>query len=236
MFEVSPLSHLIAATLLVWLGRGLGRVAATPALRRARTLSVAALAAWGLVSSWIAWRGWYLALNADTLLILFGVAAPILVLAGMLAFPSGRELVLRFADETPGQALARIHTLRILGIGAVYGWWIGEIPGHFEVPVGIPDLLIGLTAPLVALRVGRDPAGSRRLFAVWNILGAAVLLQAPLWMQLSQPGPLHFFHDGPRTDDVLSFPMAIVPTLVAPLFISVHAAALVQLRRGRDAA
>jgi hypothetical protein len=206
MFEVSPLPHLIALVLLAWLWLGL------------------------------AWRGWYLAHNPDLLLILFGVAMPIVLLGAMLAFPSGRQLLLRFADETRPEALAGIHTLRILAIGTLYSWWRGEIPGHFEIPVGIPDFLIGLTAPLVARRVGRDPDGSRRLFAVWNILGAAVLLQAPLWMQLSQPGPLQVFHRGPRTDAVFSFPLAIVPTVIAPIFISVHAAALARLWRRKESA
>lgn len=228
--EFSPLPHLIALTLLGWLWRGLRRAAVAPRLRRARAITGAALLAWLVASSWIAARGWYLAHNADLLLILLGTAVPVLIAGAVLVIPSGRELLLRFIGETPPAAFARIHALRILAIGTLYGWWIGDLPGHFEIPVGIPDFLIGLTAPLMARCVGRDPVRFRRAFAVWNLLGAAVLLQAPLWIQLSQPGPLHVFSDGPTTAAVLSFPLAVVPTFVAPLFVCVHAAALAQLR------
>ena len=72
---------------------------------------------------------------------------------------------------------------------------------------------------------------ARRLLIGWNVVGAAVLLSAPIFIQLSQPGPLHIYVHGPNTDEVLGFPMSIVPTLVAPLFVGLHLVTLLRLTR-----
>ena len=53
-------------------------------------------------------------------------------------------------------------------------------------------------------------------------------------MQLSQPGPFWIYREPPSTDLVLAFPMALVPTFIAPLLVLLHGAALYARTRRRD--
>lgn len=227
---VSPISHLIALGLLAWLAVQMRRSTQHSPRAGAVMLIVGTLGAWLLVSSWLAYQGLYLALNESWLLILWAIPAP-LVLIGVLALasPGVRSTLADFARRTPLDALVRIHAVRILALGTIYKWISGELPTHFILPVGVPDLFIGLTALGLARLATREGRGRRSLLIAWNALGAAVLLPAGVLMQLSQPGPFQLYLEGPNTNEVLGFPMSIVPTLVAPLFIALHGVALYRL-------
>ncbi|MEE9609094.1 MAG: hypothetical protein V3U03_15250 [Myxococcota bacterium] len=234
MPETSPLSHLIAGGLLAWLAAALRRAAGGPELRGARLLVVGSLLAWAVASSWLAYRGAYLALNASHLLLVWATAAPY-ALVGALALASAkvRELLRRFARGVSLESLTAVHAVRVLALGTLTKWWIGALPGHFILPVGVPDFLIGLTALPVSRWLARQPVAKPGLLAAWHAVGAGVLLLAVPLIQLSQPGPLRVFTEGPRTDEVLDFPMSIVPTFVAPLLVGLHAVALLKLARQR---
>lgn len=228
MLPVSPLSHAIAFGLLGWLFIQMRQVDPQPGSPTA-LLVAAVLAAWALATTWIAAQGLYLAHN-DRLAIVAGIVAPYLLLGALGLSPRVRALALRFVRETPPARLARVHVLRILALGTIWKGWLGLMPAHFILPVAVPDLIVGALALVVAQRLERDSAHARRDFAVWNVAGIAVLLLAVPLMQLSQPGPLHVVTSGPRTDEVLGFPMSIIPTLVAPLLILLHVLTLFALR------
>ena len=232
MLEFSPLSHLIAFGLLGWLYVMFGRAAEGAEQYRARLWLVGFLFAWAVISSVVAYRGYYLAPSEDFPLMLIGIAVPYALLTSLaLASRSVRQLLGRFVDRTPLESLALVHVVRIAALGTVYKWYIGALPGHFIIPVGIPDFLIGLSAYWMSRRGAAALASRDGLFVAWNVAGTAILLLAVPLIFASQPGPLQLFTDGPRTDEVLSFPMSIVPTLAAPLFIALHGAALLQVRR-----
>ncbi len=232
MDKFSPLSHLIALGLLTWLYVMLRRTAGRDELVRARLLITGGLLAWIVASSVLAYRGAYLALNEDYLLLVLGQAAtPTLLAILALASRDVRELLARFIARTPYASLTRLHVFRIAALGTIYKGYIGALPGHFILPVGVPDLLIGLTALPLSRRIAGGLGPNRSLFISWHALGAGCLLLAVPLIQLSQPGPLHFFTQGPATDEVLSFPMSIVPTFVAPLLILLHLAALIKAGR-----
>ena len=233
----SPLSHSIAIGLLIWLGLALRRAAPEAYLRWARRSIVAALGAWIIASSVLAWEGQYLHRNADALLLVLGTAAPItLIVVLALVWSPVRTVLARFVEQTSLERLTAVHVVRVLALGTIAKWWIGALPGHFIVPVGLPDFAIGLTAIGMSRRIRRDPTGARGVFVVWNVIGAGVFLLAQPLIQLTQPGPLHLVTDGPTTAEVLGFPMSIVPTFVAPLLLALHVAALAKVHRERRGA
>ena len=78
---VSPISHLIALGLLAWLAQHMRAASHGTSRGGATALIVGTLASWLLVSSWLAYRGLYLSLNESWLLILWGTAAPLVLLA-----------------------------------------------------------------------------------------------------------------------------------------------------------
>ena len=225
--QVSPVSHAIAIGLLVWLAL---RMRAVGAERGAVVAIVATLAGWMLASSWLAYRDLYRSLNPSMLLIVWATAAPIVLLGVLATRPRLRAALLAFAARTPLERLHRVHAVRVLAAGTIAKWWAGALPGHFILPVGIPDFVVGASALAAARLAASDPTRFRGLLIGWNALGAVVLLIAPPLIQLSQPGPLHWVTTGPTTDEVLGFPMSLVPTLIAPLFIALHLVAIARLR------
>ena len=105
----------------------------------------------------------------------------------------------------------------------------GLLPLHFVLLLAVPDLLIGLTALPMWRRAARLARDRDPLLLAWNLFGAGLLMTGPLVIELSQPGLFGVWTEGARTDEVLSFPLSIVPTFVAPLFVVLHAAAIFRL-------
>ena len=231
MFETSPISHLVSLGLIAWLYVMLRRVTGPSELRGARARLVGVLSAWALLSSWLAYAGYYEALNERYLLLTVCQPVPFLLVGALAgASASVRELLRSFVERVPLASFASVHAVRVLAVGTIYKWWVGLMPSHFIVPVAFPDFAIGLTALWMARRMARNPAGNARLFIAWNVAGAVILMLAIPLIQLSQPGPLQLFTEGPRTDEVIGFPMSIIPTFAAPLLVMLHAASLLALR------
>ena len=59
--------------------------------------------------------------------------------------------------------------------------------------------------------------------------GIFVLFVALVTLQLSLPGSLRIFTDEPTTRMVVSFPMVLVPTFIAPMFILIHLLSIKQV-------
>lgn len=138
---------------------------------------------------------------------------PVVLFAGV------REGLRRIADATPWHVFASFHALRIAALGTALKAHRGEFPVSFELMVGIPDLLFGLSALWVAWKARRDQI-SETGFLVWNLVGVLVIVPAaPIALQLGLPGPLQVFTALPDARAVLTHPMSIAPTFGVPLFV-----------------
>jgi hypothetical protein len=89
------------------------------------------------------------------------------------------------------------------------------------------DILVGLTAPLVAWLVARQRL-SPRLVALWNVLGLAVLANTVGTVATSVPGPLHLDWPGEPFVALVTWPLIWLPACLAPLAVFFH---LVSLRQ-----
>lgn len=157
----------------------------------------------------------------------------------LLVLPAFRDALLMIATHVPARAFVLVHALRMAAAGGVAKGLTGALPASFTLPVGIPDFLFGVSALMLGLSWPREGLAPRKLI-VWNLIGIAVILPAPVLMQMGLPGPLYTFDSTPDARALFEFPMALAPTLIVPLFIftnGVHAAALwVQARRGMPSA
>jgi hypothetical protein len=88
------------------------------------------------------------------------------------------------------------------------------------------DILMGLTAPLVAWWVVRRRA-SPWLVLGWNVLGLGVLANTVAVVVTSTPGPLHLW-PGPPFTEILRWPLVWLPAFLAPLAVLLHVASLRQ--------
>jgi hypothetical protein len=182
------------------------------------------IAAYGGVASSLGARGVYVSESLlrwlpGLWLALVAVAAAVLP---VVLFASLRRDLRRIADATPWQWFAWFHGLRVAALGAAYKTLVGEFPVYFELGVGVPDLLFGLSAFWVAGKARRGELG-RRTFLAWNLLGVLVIVPAaPILLQLGLPGPLQLFTGAPDARAILSHPMSIAPTFGVPLFVLVN--------------
>jgi hypothetical protein len=161
-------------------------------------------------------------------------AAPVIVFAIACAAWAGlRRLVMAASPRL----LTLAQSFRVVGLIFVILYFSGVLPASFALPAGLGDLAIGVTAPLVARMLARNPArlGSAT-FIGWNLLGMLDLVTAVTTGILSSNSPLGILAHGPSTEAMGRFPLSLIPTFFVPLFLILHLIALAQARRSRRSA
>ena len=145
---------------------------------------------------------------------------PALIFALYFAVSRGpRDALGKVIGATPLHWLVYFHALRISAVGTAFETARGKFPESFELAVGVPDLLFGLSALYVGGRARKGSIG-RRSVAVWSLVGAALIVpSAPLVAQLGLPGPLMVFGTPPTAAALFDYPMVLAPTLIVPLFV-----------------
>ncbi len=200
-------------------------------LHRAVTLFLLWIAAYGVLTSVLGARDFFI--DEGLMPYLPGlwlqvITVTICVLPIML-FSELRAGLARLVEGTPLHWFAYFHALRISALGTAYKTSIGEFPLYFELLVGIPDLLFGLSALMAGylLQQGRM---TRQGFFIWNLIGALVIVpSAPILLQMGLPGPLHVFTELPDARAVFTYPMSIAPMIVVPLFVLINLGVALQL-------
>ncbi len=93
---------------------------------------------------------------------------------------------------------------------------------YFEIFVGIPDLLFGVSAFWIA-RKAKHGKISKKGFLFWNLLGALVIVPAaPILLQLGLPGAVQVFTSLADARVVFTYPMSIAPMIGVPLFVLIN--------------
>ena len=225
MTAVSTLPFLCAAlaAFWIWLGaRSFSRGHISIAGLVSIAVWIAALAAWGFVTARWSLDGTYTSARFYALMPgLWWPMIPAFITVALLVLPSFRNALYAVVSQN-SRAMVLIHALRIAAIGGVLKGLNGLLPPSFALPVGIPDLLFGLSALVIGLFWKSDGFPPRTLIA-WNLVGLAVIMPAPILMQLGLPGPLHTFTGIPNARALFENPMVLAPTLVVPIFITMNA-------------
>ena len=224
--QISSTPFLVAIELgfvfaLAWRSRG---VASERGAMPAVYAYLAWLAAYAVASGVLGARGLYV---SDALLkLLPALWIQLITVAAfvvpVLLFPAIRQGLRDIVDATPLHWFAYFHALRIAALGTAYKAATGEFPVYFEILVGVPDLLFGISALWIARKVERREIGDKG-FMIWNLIGALVIVPAaPVLLQLGLPGPLQVFTALPDARAVFTFPMSIAPMFGVPFFILVN--------------
>jgi hypothetical protein len=138
-------------------------------------------------------------------------------------------------DATPASWLVALQVYRIFGGIFLANWVNGTIAGAFAWPAGIGDMLTGIMALPVALRLASGAENGRSAAIAWNIFGLFDFAVAITMGTLSAPGPLQIFGlDIPAS--LVAYPIVLIPAFAVPSSILLHALSIRQLRRiGRSA-
>lgn len=158
-------------------------------------------------------------------LFVFG-AAPSLALIAVLFWFARDEVVLRLSLPV----LTILHTIRV-PVELVLAWLAdaSAVPQIMTFHGTNFDIISGITAPLafvVALRTG--PL-ARWLLAGWNVAAFALLLNVVITAVFCVPSPIQKLAFDQPNMAVLYFPYSWLPTVVVPIVLFSHLAALYQL-------
>ncbi|WP_147451413.1 hypothetical protein [Corallococcus llansteffanensis] len=89
------------------------------------------------------------------------------------------------------------------------------------------DILVGLTAPLVAWLVATNRVTPKPVL-LWNVLGLAILANTVATVATSTPGPLHLDWPGAPFTAITTWPVLWLPALLVPLAVFLHVMSLRQ--------
>ena len=199
---------------------------------RARGLAIRVAAALG---AWLALIG---ALGASGALSSFDARPPRLMLVPLGAVV-GLVILTRTATyrrllevASPSWPIA-IQAMRVpieLGLWALFA--AGRLPVHLTFEGRNVDVLVGLTAPVVAVALSRGWIGARAA-ALWNVASLGALANIVFMAITSLPGPLHLPWPGVPNTVVAEFPFVWLPGFLVPVALFGHVASLRQLLPGR---
>jgi len=152
------------------------------------------------------------------------LAASIPIVVFLISFAVSRG----FRDFVLGlnpRVLTMVHSWRLVGFMFLVLYSYHILPGMFALPAGWGDILIGATAPLVALKLANRK--HLKSFVVWQILGITDLLTAiatAATTAIIRP-------QGIGPDAMAVLPLSLVPTFFVPLLLMLHLICLAQAWR-----
>ncbi len=194
-------------------------------------LLATALVAWFTTALLFSMAGTFRAVVAGPILpnIVYGISLPILL--GTI-FILSSKIFGRLLDAIPQHLLVGIQFYRCLGVIFLVAHADGLLPAVFALPTGYGDILVGITALVVAYLCFRQTRGTRPALFAWNFIGIADLVLAVTLGFLSSPGRFQLLSfDAPNTM-ASAYPLVLVPVFAVPLSILLHVASLRKLRRG----
>ncbi|MEH2542118.1 MULTISPECIES: hypothetical protein [unclassified Bradyrhizobium] len=108
----------------------------------------------------------------------------------------------------------------------------GRLGGPFPYSAGWGDIITGVLALPVAWLALRGQG--KALVWAWNAFGMLDLIVAIALGVISANGsPLQVIHAGPGSEAVQMLPWSLIPTVLVPMFLIVHAVVFAQLARAR---
>ena len=221
----------VVATLLFGVHRALGRTGWPVQERRRAFRSISALLViWCCAALYLSWSGFYQGSPFRIPTIPFGLLIPIAT--GVVLFFRW-PLLRRVVEAVPQSWIVGVQTYRVEGLIFLTLYAGGFLPGAFAWPAGAGDVIVGLLAPVVGVAYMRGLRGSTGLLWAWNLLGIADLVVAVTTGFLTSPSPLQLLALDRPNELISSFPLAMIPGFLVPLFALLHLASWQKLRQAK---
>lgn len=158
---------------------------------------------------------------------------PSLGLALHLASVSAAFLVLVVAWPGLGRSvraldpvlLTSLQSWRILGMMFLFLMVLGDLPAVFAIPAGVGDVLVGVAAPFVAIRMRRGSLSRRGFgwFTAMGLLDFVVAFAAGNYVNLNLASDSGFA-------SMTALPLVLVPGFFVPAFALIHLAGWISFR------
>lgn len=177
------------------------------------------LAGWLALAMALGMQGFFLPSPDEQIPSIAYSAIPLVIGIGFLFASTAFQKTI---DAMPQHWIIGVQIYRILGIDFLILYFQQQIPGVFAIPAEMGDVLIGITAPLVAFLYLKKHAWSRGLAIFWNFAGIFDLTLAVALGVLSSPGPLQLLSMQSPNELITAFPLVLIPTFAVPLSILLH--------------
>ncbi len=144
------------------------------------------------------------------------------------------SLLQKFFEAISPSWLIGVQLFRIMGVGFLTLYMMKLLPGEFAIPTGIGDIIIGLTAPIVAYIYTLKKSYSRPLAVLWNLAGITDLVTSIILgistYPLPHPLPQQVINTDISNAPIALFPLVIIPVFAVPLSILLHLFSLRAMR------
>ena len=144
----------------------------------------------------------------------------------------------RFREYTlklPLRMLTFVHVVRIpVELVLLWLYESGWIPRMMTFEGRNFDILVGFSAPLVAMIVFQRFRFFRKFLLVWNFIALGFLINIIVISILALPSPIQQFAMGQPNRAVLYFPYVWLPAIIVPIVFYAHISSIIILiRKGR---
>lgn len=204
------------------------RNARHPRARAVSAYMLAGLVAWLAVQSIGAELGFFLDTQALPPRLVFAVGPPLLAILLLFLTKGGR----RFLDSLSLTRLTYLNAVRVPVELVLYWLFLSKgVPELMTFEGRNFDILVGLTAPLIAyFGLTRHLIGRRGVLA-WNIISLGILCNVIFYGVLSAPTPLQQFAFDQPNVALLYAPYIWLPALIVPVALFTHLVSIRQLLR-----
>lgn len=152
------------------------------------------------------------------------IALPVAVFA--LAWQTSPEFRARVLAIDTG-SLVILHSWRMVGLGFLFLYAYGVLPGLFAWLAGLGDMLAAFGAVVIGSALLRGRPVSRTALLAWNGFG---LLDFLIAVSVGTALRSTYFGGAISTDPMAQLPLSLVPTVAVPLYIITHLVIFLQLR------
>jgi hypothetical protein len=192
---------------------------------------LAMLIVWGAISSFLGLTDWYQSEAFLTSLPGFWITMPavLIIMVPWMFSATFRETTNAIIDRVPLYYVMAFEGLRVLAIGGILKAYNGEFSALFGTWVGIPDFLFGVAALVAAYLIFTGIWGKRAAIGI-NLFGFVIIVPfAVVLINLGLPGVMHMVDESPSMISIFEFPMALAPTLVVPIFVTINLLVAIRL-------
>lgn len=157
----------------------------------------------------------------------FLIVAPMFIFIAVIVFSGAIDIFLLSVRPT---WLINMQSFRILVeviLWLLYIYHIAPVQMTFE--GRNYDVLVGLSAPLIAYLGFRKGSSNYMVGLIWNLCGLALLFNIVVISVLSSPGKLRYFMNEPANTFVTYYPYIWLPGFLVPLALFLHLASIRQL-------
>jgi hypothetical protein len=216
--ELTLVTVVCVACVTFWLNRVLARSFNEGKRRRMVRGVLITLCVWLLLTGALAYGGYLAVWHARPPRL---PAIPLLALI-TIVLVNRADVFRKLLDATPRHWPVAMQTFRI---GVELAFWglfaSGGAPSQVTFEGRNFDVIVGLTAPVVAFAIARFDLRPS-VVIVWNVLGILILSNTIVTTLSSMPGPLHINWPGMPFTAFAAWPFVWVPAFLAPLAIFIH--------------